>query len=44
MEFSVMILAGAFATVMILSALRYDHIETMKNKERRIRGTDKDAA
>lgn len=43
MEFAVMTLAGAFATVIIIVALRIDHAEWWANRRRK-HGTDKDAA
>jgi hypothetical protein len=43
MDYAIIIFAGAFATVMVLAALKIDHIEYMSRKKPKD-GTDKISA
>jgi hypothetical protein len=43
MEFAVMTMAGAFATVIIIVALRIDHVEWLESRRKK-NGTDNKAA
>lgn len=44
MDYAIMALAGAFATVMIIVALRIDHIEYMERLRRKKGSRDEDVA
>ena len=44
MEFSVFVIAGAFACSVIIVALRIDHQEWLYRRKDKKRGSDKDAA
>lgn len=43
MEIGFMIMAGGFATVIIIVALRIDHVEWLESRKKK-NGTNKDAA